>query len=83
MSFQCILNVPTLCALQGLEENAAILSSWTGGTQAVSQLFSYLNQLQIVGTGLVEATEKFPVVGHIVGAIQFAQTLRKLVNKVP
>ena len=55
-----------LC-MQDAEENAKILSSWTGGIQAVSQLFSYLNQLHIVGAGLVDATECCPVVGHIVG----------------
>ncbi|KAL3156386.1 hypothetical protein ABBQ38_000700 [Trebouxia sp. C0009 RCD-2024] len=54
---------------RGPEENAKILSSWTGGTQAVAQLFSYLNQLHIVGGGLVDATECCPVIGHIVGAI--------------
>lgn len=35
--------------------------------QAVAQLFSYLNQLHIVGGGLVDATECCPVIGHIVG----------------
>ncbi|KAL0023967.1 hypothetical protein WJX77_004039 [Trebouxia sp. C0004] len=54
---------------RGPEENAKILSSWTGGMQAVAQLFSYLNQLHIVGGGLVDATECSPVIGHIVGAI--------------
>lgn len=54
---------------RGPEENAKILSSWTGGMQAVAQLFSYLNQLHIVGGGLVDATECCPVIGHIVGAI--------------
>ncbi|DBA71896.1 TPA: hypothetical protein ACH3X2_010942 [Trebouxia sp. C0005] len=54
---------------RGPEENAKILSSWTGGMQAVAQLFSYLNQLHIVGGGLVDATESCPVIGHIVGAI--------------
>ena len=53
--------------MQGAEENAKILSSWTGGKQAVAQLFSYLNQLHIIGAGLVDATECCPVVGHIVG----------------
>lgn len=57
----CVLYV------QDPEENAKILSSWTGGIQAVAQLFSYLNQLHIIGGGLVEATECCPVVGHIVG----------------
>lgn len=54
---------------RGPEQNARILSSWTGGTQAVAQLFSYLNQLHILGGGLVDATECCPIVGHIVGAI--------------
>ncbi|KAL3132079.1 hypothetical protein ABBQ32_008689 [Trebouxia sp. C0010 RCD-2024] len=66
-SHQSTLPVPQ--PPRGPEENAKILSSWTGGTQAVAQLFSYLNQLHIVGGGLVDATECCPVIGHIVGAI--------------
>ena len=61
---------------QDPEENAKILSSWTGGIQAVAQLFSYLNQLHIIGAGLVDATECCPVVGHIVGELTLATKLQ-------
>ena len=61
---------------QGPEENAKILSSWTGGMQAVAQLFSYLNQLHIVGAGLVDATECCPVIGHIVGKACYTMSSR-------
>lgn len=75
--FNCVW--PTTAApsyAQDPEENAKILSSWTGGIHAVAQLFSYLNQLHIIGAGLVDATECCPVVGHIVGELTLASKLQ-------
>lgn len=66
--------------IQGPEQNARILSSWTGGTQAVAQLFSYLNQLHILGGGLVDATECCPIVGHIVGRACFVGKLASFIR---
>ncbi len=50
--------------------------------QAVAQLFSYLNQLHIVGGGLVDATECCPVIGHIVGECQQPSVLRHRAMRV-
>ena len=53
--------------LQTSQENAQILSGWTGGEEVVSELFAYLSTLGVEGAGLVEATASAPIVGHIVG----------------
>ena len=54
-------------AKQNSQENAQILSGWTGGEEVVSELFTYLSTLGVDGSGLVEATASAPIVGHIVG----------------
>ena len=60
--------------LQGLPENSQsesdILESGEKKQNIVSQLYEYMNQLNIQGMGLVEATERNPHVGHIVGELQ-------------
>lgn len=58
---------PRTCALQGAAENAAVLSNLVGGQEVVNDLFAYMSFLGIQGMGLVEATERSPIVGHIIG----------------
>lgn len=59
--------------LQGLAENAQVLSDLVGGggggkqQDVVTELFAYMNLLGIQGMGLVEATERSSHVGHIIG----------------
>jgi len=53
----------------GAVGNAELLSELVGNRDAASALFLYLNKLGISGAGLVEAAQRTPAVGHIVGAL--------------
>lgn len=56
--------------MQGVAENAQTLSDLVGSgkqSDVVSDLFAYMNLLNIQGMGLVEATERSSQVGHIIG----------------
>ena len=53
--------------MQGVAANAEALSNLVRGHNGVNNLFSYMSFLGIQGMGLVEATERSPVVGHIIG----------------
>ena len=55
--------------LQGTQENAEVLSGLVGGHEVVTELFAYMHFLGIQGMGLVQATERSPIVGHIIGAL--------------
>ena len=57
--------------LQGLDHQAAeTLSDLMVGNkqqEVVTELFAYMNLLGIQGMGLVDATERSPHIGHIIG----------------
>lgn len=46
---------------------AAALAPHVGGAEVVQELYVYMHQLGIQGIGLVEATQRAPIVGHIIG----------------
>ena len=53
------------------EQPAEVLASVSrlhGGSRAVQELYEYMNQLEIQGIGLVEATQRCPLIGEIIGA---------------
>ena len=57
--------------LQGMDHQAAeTLSDLVVGNkqqEVVTELFAYMNLLGIQGMGLVDATERSPHIGHIIG----------------
>lgn len=48
-------------------DNAAVLAPHVGGAEVVTELYGYMNLLGIQGIGLVEATQRAPIIGHIIG----------------
>ena len=48
-------------------EVLASVSRLHGGSRAVQELYGYMNQLEIQGIGLVEATQRCPLIGEIIG----------------
>ncbi|KAK9821282.1 hypothetical protein WJX74_008620 [Apatococcus lobatus] len=48
---------------------AESLHTYLSTNQLVTDLVTYLKRLGIQGVGLVEATERSPVIGHIIGAV--------------
>ena len=46
---------------------AAALAPHVGGAEVVNELYGYMNLLGIQGIGLVEATQRAPIIGHIIG----------------
>jgi len=57
--------------VQGVAENAKMLSHLVGGQDVVTDLFAFMNHIGIQGMGLVEATERSPSVGYIIGDLFF------------
>ena len=53
--------------MQGVAENAKMLSHLVGGQDVVTDLFAFMNHIGIQGMGLVEATERSPIVGYVIG----------------
>ena len=47
---------------------AAALAPHVGGTEVVMELYGYMTLLGIQGIGLVDATQRAPIIGHIIGA---------------
>lgn len=62
-----------VAALQGMDHQAAeTLSDLVVGNkqqEVVTELFAYMNLLGIQGMGLVDATERSPHIGHIIGML--------------
>ena len=56
-----------LLTLQGTADSAAALAHLVGDEDVVAGLFEFLSLLGIQGMGLVEATERAPTVGHVIG----------------
>ena len=48
-------------------QTAAALAPHVGGAEVVNELYGYMNSLGIQGIGLVEATQRAPIIGHIIG----------------
>ena len=46
---------------------AESLHTYLSTNQLVADLVVYLKRLHIQGVGLVEATERSPIIGHIIG----------------
>lgn len=58
--------------MQGVAENAKMLSHLVGGQDVVTDLFAFMNHIGIQGMGLVEATERTPSVGWVIGEPPFS-----------
>ena len=55
---------------------AAALAPLVGGAEVVNELYGYMSLLGIQGIGLVEATQRAPIVGHIIGERFLLDALR-------
>lgn len=53
----------------GVMDNASMLSELVGAPDGSPALFLHLSKLGISGAGLVEAAQRTPAVGHIIGAL--------------
>ncbi|KAK9810553.1 hypothetical protein WJX73_000223 [Symbiochloris irregularis] len=51
------------------DDALAALAPHVGGAEVVGELYNYMNVIGIQGIGLVEATQRAPIVGHIIGAL--------------